>query len=393
MRIIGLTGGISSGKSTVSNLFKSHGIPIVDADIVARDALKKGSGGWKKVVAAFGEEILLDNCEVNRPKLGQIVFSDPDKRQFLNRATMDEQSNPLILVSPPFIGDNHNSWSQSMMVALSLKNMHRFVGGCLPQLMAPIRSFSVHGFASTILQFLDLQSANTSLTPHWFQPLKLKSKSSSAHIEIEIEISDVKITNLRRTTPQKLAAMKSPWPYKSYTRTPFFQCGTQVLLLAPYISSGIFWAILKLWLKGHKVIVLDVPLLFEAKMDKFTKPIIVVWVDPEQQIQRLMARDKSSEEDARNRINAQMPLDVKRSKADIVIDNTGSLDDLNQHFQKVLLEVSKPLTWTEFWLSRQGAFIILTSLTSGVLLCIKMLEKLSLVKSKQGHMREDQMKN
>ncbi|XP_019421611.1 PREDICTED: dephospho-CoA kinase isoform X2 [Lupinus angustifolius] len=227
MRIVGLTGGISSGKSTVSNLFKSHGIPIVDADIVARDALKKGSGGWKKVVAAFGEEILLDNGEVNRPKLGQIVFSDPDKRQFLNR------------------------------------------------------------------------------------------------------------------------------------------------LLAPYISSGIFWEILKLWLKGYKVIVLDVPLLFEAKMNKFTKPIVVVWVDPEQQIQRLMARDKSSEEDARNRINAQMPLDVKRSKADIVIDNTGSLDDLNQHFQKVLLEVSKPLTWTEFLLSRQGALIILTSVTSGVVLCIK----------------------
>jgi len=47
--------------------------------------LKKGSGGWKKVVEAFGEEILLDNGEVNRPRLGQIVFADPDKRRFLNR--------------------------------------------------------------------------------------------------------------------------------------------------------------------------------------------------------------------------------------------------------------------------------------------------------------------
>lgn len=118
MRIVGLTGGIASGKSTVSNLFKSHDIPVVDADVVARvcfffrvlfyflglllmwqtrykfcgywdlnyqEALKKGSGGWKKVVAAFGEEILLDNGEVNRLRLGQIVFADPDKRQFLNR--------------------------------------------------------------------------------------------------------------------------------------------------------------------------------------------------------------------------------------------------------------------------------------------------------------------
>lgn len=124
-------------------------------------------------------------------------------------------------------------------------------------------------------------------------------------------------------------------------------------------------------MKGYKVIVLDVPLLFEAKMDKFTKPIIVVWVDPETQIQRLLARDKSSEEDARNRINAQMSLDVKRGKANIVIDNTGSLDDLNQQFQKVFVEVTRPLTWTEFLRSRQGVFAILASFTSGVVLFMK----------------------
>ncbi|KAI4349640.1 hypothetical protein L6164_010204 [Bauhinia variegata] len=227
MRLVGLTGGISSGKSTVSNLFKSEGIPIVDADVVARDALKKGTRGWKKVVAAFGEEILLDNGEVNRPRLGQIVFSDPDKRQLLNR------------------------------------------------------------------------------------------------------------------------------------------------LMAPHISSGIFWEIVKFWSKGYKIIVLDVPLLFEAKMDKLTKPIVVVWVDPETQIQRLMARDRTSEEDARNRIIAQMPLDLKRSKADLVIDNTGSLDDLNEQFRKVLFEVSKPLTWTEFWLSRDGALVALLSVTLVGFLCTK----------------------
>lgn len=124
-------------------------------------------------------------------------------------------------------------------------------------------------------------------------------------------------------------------------------------------------------MKGYKVIVLDVPLLFEAKMDKFTKPIIVVWVDPETQIQRLLARDKSSEEDARNRINAQMSLDVKRGKANIVIDNTGSLDDLNQQFQKVLVEVTRPLTWTEFSCSRQGVFTILASVASGLVLFVK----------------------
>jgi dephospho-CoA kinase len=115
-------------------------------------------------------------------------------------------------------------------------------------------------------------------------------------------------------------------------------------------------------LKGYKVIVLDIPLLFEAKMDKWTKPITVVWVDTETQLQRLMARDRINEEDARNRINAQMSLDLKRSQANIVIDNSGSLEDLEEQFQKVLAQVTRPLTWTEFWLSRQGASRLLCPL-------------------------------
>lgn len=137
-------------------------------------------------------------------------------------------------------------------------------------------------------------------------------------------------------------------------------------LLAPYISSGIFQEILKLWLKGHKVIVLDVPLLFEAKMDKWTNPVIVVWVDRETQLNRLVSRDRITEEEANNKIDAQMPLDSKKDKADIVIDNTGSLDDLNEHLQNVLRVVNRPLTWSEFVLSRQGAFSAFAFVVVGV---------------------------
>ncbi|RXH81165.1 hypothetical protein DVH24_005079 [Malus domestica] len=132
MKIVGLTGGIASGKSTFLNLFKEHGIPIVDADLVARDVLKKGTSDWKKVVLAFGEDILQPNGEVDRPILGQIVFSNLEKCQLLNQE------------------------------------------------------------------------------------------------------------------------------------------------------------ILKLWMKGCKVIILDVPLLFEAKMDKWSKPIVIVWVDLETQLRRLI---------------------------------------------------------------------------------------------------------
>uniref|UniRef100_A0A0D9V0V6 Serine aminopeptidase S33 domain-containing protein n=1 Tax=Leersia perrieri TaxID=77586 RepID=A0A0D9V0V6_9ORYZ len=81
MRLVGLTGGIASGKSTVSNLFKASGIPVVDADIVARNVVQKGTGGWKKIVEAFGNDVLLENGEIDWARLGQIVFSDPEKRQ------------------------------------------------------------------------------------------------------------------------------------------------------------------------------------------------------------------------------------------------------------------------------------------------------------------------
>ncbi|KAJ6429125.1 hypothetical protein OIU84_020707 [Salix udensis] len=147
-------------------------------------------------------------------------------------------------------------------------------------------------------------------------------------------------------------------------------------LLAPYISSGIWWEILRLWFKGYKVIVLDIPLLFEAKMDKWTKPNIVVWVDTETQLQRLMARDRINEEDARNRIKAQLSLDLKRSQANIVIDNSGSLEDLEEQFQKVLVQVTRPLTWSEFWLSRQGTFSALVSTVVGVAAGKNVLSKL-----------------
>lgn len=119
--------------------------------------------------------------------------------------------------------------------------------------------------------------------------------------------------------------------------------------------------VLKLWIKGFKVVDLDVPLLFKAKIDKWTKPIVLVWLDRDTQLERLMARDRTSKKDARNRINAHMPLEIKRNKTDVVIDNKRSPDDSNEQIQKVLFEISRPLTWTEFWLSRQVTFSALIS--------------------------------
>jgi dephospho-CoA kinase len=78
--------------------------------------------------------------------------------------------------------------------------------------------------------------------------------------------------------------------------------------------------------KVHDVVVLDVPLLYEVGMDKDLDKVIVVYVPEEVQLDRLMKRDELSEQSARVRIQSQMPIEEKRRRADIVIDNSGSLE-------------------------------------------------------------------
>ena len=81
---IGLTGGIGSGKSTVLDWLKTKGIAYIDADIVAREVVGKGTKGLAAIVDAFGQEVLLEDGTLNRPLLGSIIFSDEEKRLQLN---------------------------------------------------------------------------------------------------------------------------------------------------------------------------------------------------------------------------------------------------------------------------------------------------------------------
>ena len=79
-----LTGGIACGKSVVSELFAAQGIPMVDADVVARDIVAPGTPALSLLVSHFGIEILLPDGSLDRPALGAIVFSDPKKRSILD---------------------------------------------------------------------------------------------------------------------------------------------------------------------------------------------------------------------------------------------------------------------------------------------------------------------
>lgn len=83
--ILGITGGIATGKSTVVDLFKKYNFPVIDADIVAREIVEPGKPALKKIVSNFGEDILLTDGSLNRRRLGQIIFAEPKKRQKLDQ--------------------------------------------------------------------------------------------------------------------------------------------------------------------------------------------------------------------------------------------------------------------------------------------------------------------
>jgi dephospho-CoA kinase len=84
VQVIGLTGGIATGKSTVSAMLKTAGAIVIDADRIARAVVKKGLPAYREIVAEFGAEVLLPDGEINRNMLGDIIFKDHQKKRLLN---------------------------------------------------------------------------------------------------------------------------------------------------------------------------------------------------------------------------------------------------------------------------------------------------------------------
>ncbi|MCG7332187.1 dephospho-CoA kinase [Salinicoccus roseus] len=88
--IIGLTGGIASGKSTASDYIRSKGYPVLDADTYAKKATAKGGPAYQGIIDHFGAELLQDDGEIDRRKLGAIVFNDDGERKVLNQLVHPE---------------------------------------------------------------------------------------------------------------------------------------------------------------------------------------------------------------------------------------------------------------------------------------------------------------
>lgn len=126
--ILGLTGGIGSGKSAASRWFESQGISVVDADIVAREIVAKGQPALTQIQATFGDWVLLDNAELNRKALRDHIFKVPSARQQLEAIThpairqaiiqqlSEADSAYSILVSPLLFETKQNQLTQRTLL-------------------------------------------------------------------------------------------------------------------------------------------------------------------------------------------------------------------------------------------------------------------------------------
>ena len=198
MIIAGLTGGIATGKSTVSSILREAGAIIIDADAIARDAVQKNLPAWHEIVRIFGKEILLPDGEIDRAYLGDIIFKDSTKKEILNKI--------------------------------------------------------VH--------------------PHVIQ-----------------KVAEL-IEEIGKESPDS-------------------------------------------------IVILDVPLLIEAGMDKGMEDVVLVYTPEHIQIKRLVERDGISDEDALLRVRSQMPIEKKRELATIIIDNSGPIEATKKRALEVFDSLKK----------------------------------------------------
>lgn len=118
MYVVGVTGGIGSGKTTVTNLFQTHGIVVVDADVIARGIFQPGSDALVQVRERFGDQALLESGELNRAWLREWVFEHPEDKTWLNQLThplirkhiiaaLERAQSPYAILSAPLLVENN----------------------------------------------------------------------------------------------------------------------------------------------------------------------------------------------------------------------------------------------------------------------------------------------
>ncbi|GAA2859953.1 dephospho-CoA kinase [Lactobacillus intestinalis] len=132
--VLGLTGGIATGKSTADKFFEEKNIPIVDCDEIAHNIMNVNKPAWKDIKEVFGDEYLNEDQTINRKKLGKLVFNDPTKMKILNEIThprifqeMESQiaqykseGYSLIIVDAPVLFESHSEkyYNETLVISL-----------------------------------------------------------------------------------------------------------------------------------------------------------------------------------------------------------------------------------------------------------------------------------
>lgn len=128
MFIVGLTGGIASGKTAVSDRFANLGVPVIDTDIIARELVEPGQPTLAEVVEAFGDDILDEEGRLRRRRLREIIFSDPEKQDLLERILhpairaearrqVSQSDAPYCIVVIPLLAESgHFDWLDRILV-------------------------------------------------------------------------------------------------------------------------------------------------------------------------------------------------------------------------------------------------------------------------------------
>jgi dephospho-CoA kinase len=127
---VGLTGGIGAGKSEVSRRLAGHGAVVIDADAIAREVVEPGTDGLAEVVSAFGPGVLGPDGRLDRPKLGEVVFADPERLSILNgivhprvgarMAELEREAAPgaIVVHDVPLIAEGNRAGAYDLVVVV-----------------------------------------------------------------------------------------------------------------------------------------------------------------------------------------------------------------------------------------------------------------------------------